>query len=313
MTLELSRRRVLVTGADGFIGSHLVRQLLAATSASEVHATYFRQQGDLSSLDLACHPLDLRDLAAIDRVVDAIRPDIVFNLGAAVDLRRDLERMTELFEVNARAPIHLARACARHGFERFLQVGTCEEYGDGQAPFHEDDPPRPVSPYSASKVASSYGLQMLHRSFGLPITVVRPFLTYGPRQRPSMLMATLIEAGLRGEAVPMTRGTQTREFNFVDDIVDGLLLAAQKRPAVGEIINLGGGEERSVRSVAELLVELFEGRLKIELGALPQRPGEAQRFFGTHDKARHLLGFQPQVGLREGLARTIAYRRRTRS
>ena len=306
---SFSNKKVLVTGAGGFMGSHLVKRLLA-TDAAEIHALDRHSSDALRGLDLQLHQLDLRDQSATQAAIKSIRPDFVFNLAARIDVRRDLTLSSELFEVNVQGPINLVTACAEHGFESFIQVGTCEEYGDNPAPFREDQAPNPVSPYSASKVAATYFFRMLHKTQGLPICVVRPFLTYGPQLKNRMLTTLLIRAGLNKEVLPMTAAEQTREFNYVEDIVDGLVRAAQTPAADGEIINLGCGEEIQIAEMARLMMELFGGDLKVQIGALPYRPGETWHFFCDNTKARTLLGYHPKVSLREGLERTIEWYRR---
>ncbi|MEO1230601.1 MAG: NAD-dependent epimerase/dehydratase family protein [Myxococcota bacterium] len=305
---SLEGRRVLVTGANGFMGSHLVRRLLAQ-GVGELHGFWLGEHQLLDGLDLQLHEIDLTDPEATATAVDAIRPEFIFNLAAMVNVERKLKLAGKLFAVNTQGPINLVTACARHGFESFVHVGTCEEYGDNPTPFTEDQVPNPVSPYSASKVAATYFFRMLHKTQGLPVSVMRPFLTYGPHLRNRMLTTLLIKKGLAGESLPMTPAEQTREFNYVEDIVAGFVQAAESPAADGEIINLGCGEEVQIAEFAKLMMELFDGKLKVELGALPYRPGETWHFYCSNEKAKRLLGYKPQVSLREGLERTIEWYR----
>ena len=306
----LENKKVLVTGANGFMGSALVRKLLNSRAA-EIHCMYLEEYSmikDLSS-NFQMHAVDLTNAETTTQAVAKIKPDIIFNLAAMVNVKRDLNLANKLFAVNTQGPINLVTACAEHGFEAFVQVGTCEEYGDNPTPFKEDQVPNPVSPYSASKVATTYFFQMLHKTQKLPVVVVRPFLTYGPRLRNRMLTTMLIAKGIRGETLQMTPAEQTREFNYVDDIVEGFIQAALCPQADGEIINIGCGEEVQIRQFAELMMELFEGSLKVELGALPYRPGETWHFYCSNEKAKRLLNYSPKVNLREGLIKTIEWYR----
>ena len=285
-----------------------MRRLLK-TEASSLHGFFLGEHVLLDGLDLDLHEVDLTDPDATKAAIDAIKPEVVFNLAAMVNVARDVKLAGKLFAVNTQGPINLVTACAEHGFTSFVHVGTCEEYGDNPTPFTEDQVPNPVSPYSASKVAATYFFRMLHKTQGLPVTVVRPFLTYGPHLRNRMLTTMLVKAGLRGESLKMTPAEQTREFNYVEDIVDGFVLAAQAPAAEGEIINIGCGEEVQIAEFARLMMDLFEGQLNVELGALPYRPGETWHFYCSNEKARRLLGYAPKVGLREGLQRTIEWYR----
>jgi UDP-glucose 4-epimerase len=189
--------------------------------------------------------------------------------------------------------------------ECFVNTGASEEYGDGLVPFREDQREIPVSPYSASKVAATYFCQMLHKSMGLPIITLRLFLTYGPYQDTNMFIPSLIQHCLERKDFPMTEGDQTREFNYVDDIVEAYLLAATNPNVIGEIINIGNGIEYSIRDVAEKIVNMMGNPIQLLIGALPKRAGETNHFFCNNEKAQKLLGWSPQIGLDEGLERTI--------
>jgi len=229
--------------------------------------------------------------------------DTVFHLAAPVDPRRDadLGRMLEGVVVLSE---RVAQACLEAEV-RLIHVGTCEEYGDGPAPFFEDQLPQPVSPYSAAKAAATMRIMALYRAHGLRVTVARPFLTYGPGQRGDRLIPTALRAALAGAPFPMTEGLQTREVNYVDDIARGLLACADPS-AIGRILNIGGGPELPV---IELVRRIFAiagadpGR--IQAGALPTRSGESRRFVGNHQRARLVLGHRPEVSLDEGLRRTM--------
>lgn len=270
--MDLSRTRILVTGAGGFIGREVVR-LAREAGATEIATSW-------------------RDLTANPRV------DLVVHLAAPVDPRRDAdpERMQ-------RGVVDLSLAvAASQPTARLIQVGTCEEYGDGQAPFHEDDAPRPVSPYSHAKAQATR--EILAR-YGDRATVARPFLTYGPGQTGPRLVPSAIRAALSGSPFQTTAGTQTREFNFVEDIARGLL-ACRADAVRGRVVNVGGGPELTVAAMVRRIYALCDADPSAVQPVLPARSGEVERFYGDHRRARELLGHRPRVDLDEGLRRTIA-------
>lgn len=309
MTKRWQDETVLVTGAAGFIGSHLVRRLVH--EGASVHAIV---RGSGSSATAAkhlagatLHVADLRSGDDIREIVYRVRPVTVFHLAAARDVRRNPNLSSEMLDVNVRGTTLLLEACMRADrLSLFINTGTCEEYGDIPAPFREDAREAPVSPYSASKVAATHYCTMAARVFGWPVVTVRPFLTYGPRQQSDMFIPSLIEHCLQGRDFAMTDGLQTRDFIYVSDTVDGMLRIAQARPSPGEVINLGSGIEYRIADVARLILGMVGGSGKLLFGNLARRPGETAHFFGDITKLRHLTAWVPHVSLEDGLKRTIA-------
>jgi len=303
--------RVLVTGGTGFLGRNLVRALIER--GDEVIVAGRRPRAGVPARVLPTavryERTDLAEPAAAGRLVATLRPEAVFHLASAVDVRRDLELLDTQVRDTQMAAVHVARACLDHDVRRLVHVGTCEEYGNGPAPFREEQDPAPVSPYSAAKVAATAFVRMLCSSFGLAAVVVRPFLTYGPDQGTGQMIPALIHSALAGRDFPMTAGEQTREFNYVDDIVAGMVRAADAPGADGQIINLGCGEPRRIRDVASLVLDLMGNPVRAEFGKLPYRGGETWEFYCSNARAVALLDYRPQVGLEEGLRRTIAWYR----
>lgn len=307
VTTAVSRPRVLVTGISGFIGSHLARRLVE--EGAEVHGLVRRSSNLWRIQDLkkqiALHYSDIRDFDSVRKGIRGIQAQKVFHLAAYVDVRRSLEVADEMVEVNVKGTLNLLRALEGTGYDCFINTGTSEEYGYNPPPFREDQPPSPVSLYSVSKAATTMLCQMLHKTVGLPTLTLRPFLTYGPGQEGDMLIPSLVRRVLKGEAVEMTKGEQTREFNYIDDIVDGFIKASVSPEAVGEVINIGNGLEYRVRDVVEMILKLMNSPMKPNLGALPYRPGETRHFYCDNTKARNILGWESSVGLEDGLVRTI--------
>ncbi len=310
MPRPLIPMRALVTGATGFIGSHLTRRLVA--KGVDVHV-FVRPGSDTWRLNdvwfrVHVHRGDLASYEDVHRVVRAVRPDTIFHLGSYVNVKRSLEDVDEVNRVIIGGTTNLIRAVLSEVPECFfINTGTCEEYGDGPVPFREDQLPRPVSPYSAAKTAATFFTMMAHKSLGLRAVTIRPFLTYGPAQQPLRLIPQAILAGLLKREFKMTPGEQTREFNYVADIVEGYLEVARRPEVAGEIINLGNGKEVQIREVVRLIFDLMGNPIEPQIGALPYRPGETWHFYSDPSKAKRLLEWYPTTPLEEGLRRTIAW------
>jgi UDP-glucose 4-epimerase len=309
----LSGARVLVTGATGFIGSHLTRRLVA--DGAEVHAltstvssVYPTRLVDLRDR-IRLHEGSLTDRSAMDVLAAAARPDVVFHLGAYTHVGKSWERVDECVQVNVQGTVNLLQALAPRGYRRFVNTGTSEIYGDVDVPFREDGPVNPISPYSVAKYAAERYCRMFVQGRRWPIVMLRPFNAYGPWQSPDRVVPEIIGRVLRGEPLRMTQGRQTRELNHVDDLVDGFVRAATADDVVGQVLNLGCGEEVSMRDLATLLLRVMGDPITAEFGALPDRPTEIWRMRADADKAKALLGWSSSVPLEDGLRSTVEWYR----
>lgn len=310
----ISGRRVLVTGASGFIGSHLTRRLVAEGAqvhalTSTVSSVYPTRLLDLRAA-ITLHEASLTDRGALDQVAAAVRPEYVLHLGAYTHVGKSWQRVDECIQANVQGTVNLLMALAPHGYVRFVNTGTSEIYGDVDVPFREDGPVHPISPYSVSKQSAEQYCQLFSEARGWPIVRVRPFNAYGPAQSPDRVIPEIIARGLQGQPLRMTQGTQTREFNYVEDVVDGFLLLLTTPGIDGELFNLGCGEEVSMRELATRVLALLGNPIEAEFGALPERPTEIWRMYADSAKARERLGWAPRTSLDEGLARTIEWYRR---
>lgn len=308
--VKKSEHTALVTGAAGFIGSHLCAALIArdwhVTALDVPSADWWRHKA------LAINPprieINIVDSAALEDANHNNSFKYVFHLAALTDVTRNVKLLDNIISENIIATNNLLRIF-RMGTNRIIIIGTCEEYGNGPAPFVESQREIAVSPYSWSKICTTHLAELYASIFDTPVMVARPFLTYGPLQINTMLIPAAIRAALRGEALPMTKGDQTRDFNFVSDIVDGLVLMAETNNCNEHIINLGSGVEIKTSEIVQLIYELCNAPIQPRIGALPYRAGETMHFFGNNQRATRLLGWIPHVSLREGLIRTIAWYR----
>jgi nucleoside-diphosphate-sugar epimerase len=257
--------------------------------------------GQLERLDANLHD------PAAEEVIAAFGPELVFHLAGRTDQSRgrDIEHLQ--FAEHLGAAQAVVRACFRPGLRRLIYTSSNEEYGHNPVPHREDQREMPISAYSAAKAACTHYFQMLGRSEQLPIVIVRPFLVYGPGQGRG-LIHLVGRPALRQEPFDCTEGSQTRDFVYVSDVVDGLLSAASVPGLEGGIYNLGTGVETRVRDVIEMVTRLAGGRPRF--GALPTRPGEMMRSVADTTSSRERLGWTARTPLADGLAATLEDLRR---
>lgn len=300
-------KRLLITGGNGFVGRHLLNHL--HDSGSSITATRFGEVLPALLDGVEWRELDITDRNAVEKIVKEIQPQIVFHLGALLGAERTYEFSERALLTNTIGTNNLLSALGKScsQLERVVLIGTSEEYGNGiNVPFTEDLPMNPVSPYSASKAAATQFALLYHKLFQLPVVIIRPFILYGPFQSSKMMIPELINYGLDGRDFKMTKGEQTRDFLFVDDFIESILLAATVKEAIGEIFNICSGTEKSIREITELIHRLMNHSMKLQIGLLPYRINEVWRLFGNNEKAKRILGWQPTTSIEEGLRKTIS-------
>jgi NAD dependent epimerase/dehydratase len=303
--------RVCVTGGEGFIGSHLVERLVREGASVRVLALY-NPFGRYGWLDPAVHadvevlPGDVRDPERVFQAVD--RTEVVFHLAALIGIPYSYVAPTSYVQVNVEGTVNVAEACRRAGVRRMVHTSTSETYGTARTvPISEDHPMQPQSPYSASKIGADNMALSFHHAFELPVAVVRPFNTYGPRQSTRAVIPTILSQLHRG-ATELSLGatTPTRDFTFVEDTAAGFLAVASCDRAVGQVVNLGSGQEISIGDLVRLLVEVTGSDATIVTDEARLRPGgsEVERLLADNRRALEWTGWQPTVSLRDGLTRT---------
>lgn len=301
----LQGQNVLITGATGFLGRHLTRALIGGG----IRPVLMLRPGVRAPDGIKAVYATLEDHAALRGALAEAAPDVVFHLAAKVDRARDPALTQPMLAQNLHATLALAEAAAQRNVSRFIAMGTCEEYGHQPTPFAESLLPQPLSPYSASKAATTLWLKMMHKTQGFPAVILRPFLVYGPGQSQSMLVPSACMAALNGQDFPMTKGLQHRELTYVGDIVAGMIAAATKPEAIGEIINLGVGCEHRIIDLVKMIYKLAGGAGRPLPGALPDRPNDMQHFCADTTRAFELLEWQADTPLKTGLELTIEWMR----
>ena len=311
-TPDLRGARVLVTGGSGFIGSHLVRRV--HQMGCEVHVvTRYNSVIDNVRLaplwdDLHVIEADLRNPDSVARL-RGTRFDYIFHFAAYNHVGDSFVHVLEAMSSNAMGTVNLVEACA--DYRAFVYIATSEVYGfQTEVPWPETLTPFPISPYAVGKYSGELFARMAWHVRQSPIVVARPFNAYGPYQSPRAVVAEIILKCLRGEQVEATEGRQTRDFNYVENLIDGLVLAASEPKAVGEIINIGSGSDISIRDLILKIHALTKSSSELRFGALPYRPTEIWRMAADSRKAAALLGWEPRVDLDEGLELTVDWYRR---
>jgi NAD dependent epimerase/dehydratase len=311
-------RKVLVTGAGGFIGSHLV-EMLARRGAKVRALVRYNSQGTFGWLRDIASDLsgainivqgDLRDADAVLRAVDGC--EVVFHLGAMISIPYSYVNPTEVAVVNVNGTLNVLNACRQTGVVRLVHTSTSEIYGSAQyVPIDEKHPVHGQSPYSASKIAADKLAESYHRAFDLPVVTVRPFNTYGPRQSARALIPTVMVQLLSGSTIKLGLLTPTRDFTFVTDTAEGMIRAAECSEAVGREINLGSGREISVGDLVSLIVRISGKHVDVEQRPERVRPvkSEVDRLLSNNSQARELLGWQPRVGFEQGMLETYSWLR----
>lgn len=313
--MSLRGRRVLVTGADGFIGSHLVERLVR--DGARVRAFVFYNSFDSWGwLDHAAPAVreaievvagDVRDPHGVAAAVEG--QELVFHLAALIGIPFSYHSPDAYIDTNVKGTLNVLQAARRHGTARVIHTSTSEVYGTARSvPIAETHPLSAQSPYAASKTAADQLALAFHRSFGTPVAVMRPFNTYGPRQSTRAVLPTVITQIAAGaKTVKLGALHPTRDFNYVLDTVEGFLAVAASDQALGEVINVGSDFEISIGDAARLVAEVMGVRIKIESEAARLRPGpsEVERLWADNSRARDLLGWTPRYGGRDGLRRGL--------
>jgi dTDP-glucose 4,6-dehydratase len=307
---------VLVTGAGGFIGSHLCEFLVA--SGVEVRAfLHYNSRNDPGLLaDLPADLLtqvdkrfgDLRDADTVRRAAGGV--SCIFNLGALIGIPYSYQSPRDVVDTNMVGTLNVLEAARENDVARLIQISTSEVYGTAiYAPIDEKHPLQGQSPYSASKIGAEKLAESFHRSFELPVTVIRPFNNYGPRQSTRALIPTIISQALAGGELRLGSLAPTRDFTFVTDTVRGFTAIAASERALGETVNLGTGSEVSVGDLVALVSRLIGRELAVreEEQRLRPKASEVGRLLCDASKAAELCGWKAEVSLEEGLRRTIEW------
>jgi len=312
--MNWSGKKVLVTGAGGFIGSHLAERLveLGAGVSGLVRYTSTGAWGwlDQSTLKDQINVIlgDVRDQDSVLRMMQGV--DIVFHLAALIGIPYSYHAPLSYVRTNVEGTVNVLQSAMRCNVSRVIQTSTSEVYGSAiSVPINEQHPLQGQSPYSASKIGADKIAESFHLSFDLPVVIVRPFNTFGPRQSARAVIPTIVAQALKESAITLGNLEPTRDLNYVADTVEGFIKAAEAPNCVGEVINLGTGREISIGKLAETILAIMGKRLPVLNAEERVRPkgSEVDRLCADNSKALELLGWEPKYTLEEGLNRTIEW------
>jgi len=306
---------VLITGADGFIGSHLTEMLVAKGYQVKALSQYnsFNNWGWLE--DMKCKDQievltgDIRDPHYCKHITKDV--DIIFHLAALIAIPYSYVAPDSYVDTNIKGTLNICQAAKENGNIRVIHTSTSEVYGTAQyVPIDEKHPLQPQSPYSATKIAADAMAMSFYNAFELPVTIARPFNTYGPRQSARAVIPTIIIQIANGmKEIKLGDVSPTRDFNYVEDTCRGFLALAESGESIGQTVNIGSNFEISVGDTLNIIKELMDSDVKFVIDEQRIRPEKSEvfRLWCDNSQIEKLTGFQPQVDIREGLQRTIEW------
>jgi len=308
--------KVLVTGAGGFIGSHLVETLVEMGATVRAFVRY-NSRGDIGLLrhlpkdileEVEILAGDLRDSHTISEVVSSRQ--VVFHLGALIGIPYSYRNPGDAVATNVSGTLNVLMACRQHAVEKMIHTSTSEVYGTAQTiPITENHPLQGQSPYSASKIGADKIAESFFRSYELPVCTIRPFNTYGPRQSDRAVIPTIISQALRNTEIRLGALWPRRDYTFVQDTVSGFIKAAGSSSGLGMEVNLGTGQDISIGDLAEKILSLLGNSMPIVEEAERIRPEQSEvgRLHADFSRARQLFNWEPTVSLDEGLSVVIKW------
>lgn len=321
--MDWSGKKVLVTGAGGFIGSHLVEHLVALGARVRAFVRY-NSRNSYGWIDTFSDEMkgaiqvfagDIRDAEKAREASEGI--EYIFHLAALIAVPYSYSAVESYIDTNIRGTLNVLTGARAANVRHVIHTSTSEVYGAARNfPISEDEPPRPLSPYAASKLAADMLALSFYRSYDLPVSVIRPFNTYGPRQSARAIIPTIILQCLEGSGeIVLGAMHPTRDFLYVSDTVGGFVRIAESEMGKGEIINIGTGTEIAIRDIADRLQRLCGKQFHLSQSPERLRPeqSEVERLCADVRKAQEIIAWQPEVSLDDGLRRTLEWFREHRN
>ncbi len=305
--------RTLVTGATGFIGSHLLPKLIEGGYDAYSLERYVTGRYVLGQRrDVKTVFGDIREYFAVKRIIREVQPEIVVHLASVSPVSYSYDHPQEVIETNFLGTVNLAEACLRENpnLRHFLFASSSEVYGNGPNPKTEETPPNPNSPYACSKLAAEKYLLYMRDAYNFPVTILRNFNTYGRKNDTHFVVERAIVQMLQGEIISLGDPTPIRDFQYIDDHVNSYLACLDNPKAKGEVFNFSTGMGTSIRDLVNLLSKFTDFHSEIVWNAIPSRPLDIWELVGNYSKAKRILGWEPKFSLEEGLKLTVEFWRK---
>jgi len=295
--------KLLIVGGTGFIGNNLTQKAVESGFLTTVISLNLPKE-DYKVSNTEYLQADITDLDHLKKNLLNRKFDYIVNLSGYIDHSDFMNGGREIINAHFDGVQNLLQVIDWGGLKKFIQIGSSDEYGNQSAPQSEDIRESPISSYSAGKLFSTHLLQMLHKTEGFPVVIMRLFLVYGPGQSNERFLPQIIDGCLSDSRFPVSDGAQLRDFCYVDDVSRGILMALKNKDVEGEVINLASGEPRSIREVINIVRDIV-GKGSPEFGKIPYRAGENMNLYADTKKANKILKWMPKTSIAEGIKKTV--------
>jgi nucleoside-diphosphate-sugar epimerase len=302
--IQFKNRSILVVGGTGFIGANLIEKLLSLGSKITCLSLKKKYQ-KLNHKNLKYIFCDYKNFKSLRKKINK-HYDYVINLGGYIDHSKFFGKGRVVIDDHFLSTMNILTSIKRKKIKRYLHVGTCDEYGDNLSPMKETFREDPISPYAVGKVASVNLLTMLYKTEKFPVTILRVFNIYGPKQRNNRLIPQVINGCLNNKKFPVSKGNQLRSFCYVDDLIKAIILSLIKKKAVGEIFNAGSDKPISLKVVINKITRIIK-KGKPQFNKKTVRKSEILNLYPSTSKIKRILGWKPVINLNQGLVKTINY------
>lgn len=312
--MKIYGKKVLVTGAGGFIGSHLAEKLVKL--GSEVTAlVYYNPTGKWGWLEQSPDPIkreikvvlgDIRDYSLLEKVIK--KNEVIFHLASLIGIPYSYVSPDSYLNTNTKGTLNLLLATKKYDIKRFVHTSTSEVYGSAlYTPIDEKHPLQAQSPYAASKIAADKFVESFNKSYNMPTCIIRPFNTYGPRQSARAVIPNIISQALTKEEIKLGSLHPIRDFNFIDDTIKAFIKIAEKDDAIGETINIGYGIGYSIEQLSKKIFQIIGKKKRLVFESERERPvkSEVSKLIADNTKAKQLLDWTPEIHINKGLRKTI--------